>query len=79
VNELTAEFSVKDGVEVVSLSGAFMGKDVVTRAVTDADRRQYSDEYEAFKNPPAAPVPVPVAAPAPVVVPMPVAEPEPVA
>jgi hypothetical protein len=74
VNELTAEFSVKDGVEVVSLSGAFMGKDVVTRVVTDADRRQYSDEYEAFKNPPA-----PAVEPEPVVVPMPVAEPESVA
>jgi hypothetical protein len=52
VNELTAKFSVKDGVEFLSLSGAFMGKDVVTREATAADRRQYSDEYEAFKNPP---------------------------
>jgi hypothetical protein len=72
VNELTAEFSVKDGVEFVSLSGGLMGKDVVVREATDADRRQYSDEYEAFKKPPMpAPVVVPVLAPA--------AEPEPVA
>lgn len=52
MNELTAEFYVKDGVEFISLSGAFMGKDVVTRAATEEDKAQYAAEYHAFKNPP---------------------------
>lgn len=54
MNELTVEFSVKDGVEFISLSGGFMGKDVVVRAATDADHGRYASEYEAFKNPPKA-------------------------
>lgn len=55
---MIATFSLVAGKEVVTLSGGFLGKDEVVREATDDDRRQFKDEYAAFKNPPP-PAPTP--------------------
>jgi hypothetical protein len=39
-------------VEHIHLSGGHLGKDEIVREATEADKRQYADEYELFKNPP---------------------------
>ncbi len=45
----TGELVEKD-VELVTLSGGFLGKDDSTRPVTDDDRFVYKEEYAAFKK-----------------------------
>ena len=47
---MNAKFSTENGVEMVELSGGYMEKDVVKRAATEADKRQYRADYEAFKS-----------------------------
>lgn len=41
-------------VEVVTLTGGFLGKDIVTRPATDDDRYKFPHEYAAFKERQAA-------------------------
>lgn len=43
---------VETEVELVELSGGYMGKDAVVKEATADHRRQFKDEYNAFKNPP---------------------------
>lgn len=42
-------------VDLVVLSGGYLGKDALERVATDEDKALFKAEYDAFKNPPAPP------------------------